>query len=203
MGFDDLSPMPNKSAKSADGICYITQALVFAKRFARSDLEEQNIFITSKHAIFALLLNVKNPKNPCYIFGAKCAKIAQNMGLNVKYIGYQKSAKEFFSDLREIKGVFLRGVNVAFSPKKPKMREIICYETKYLDLSDKLSGLSDAILIFSSSAQVQNAKNFLANNKSIALGERTFEALKSLRANAILSPKMDIEHCIKLAKSLS
>ena len=180
--------------------------------------EIEALVFTSKYAVIALEKNPKVDSNwkkiPSYVIGEESAKTLEKLEAKIAYKGRgengEKFANEIKTNLKNKKILYLRAKKIASDiPKILLENEInliqtIVYESKFKPLDSKLKPESKSILIFTSPSQYQSfKKNFKWDETyiAIAIGKTTFNAFNK-NINALISPKQNIQYCIKFAKKI-
>ena len=180
--------------------------------------EIEALVFTSKYAALSLQNNPKLDSNwkkiPSYVIGEESAKTIEKLGVKIAYKGRGEGGEEFAKEiipyLKNKKTLYLRAKKITSQlPEMLLQNEInlmqtIVYENKFRPLDSKLKPESKSILIFTSPSQYQSFKKNFKWDKTyiaIAIGKTTFNAFNK-NINALISPKQNIQYCIKFAKKI-
>ncbi len=190
---------------------------VFRIEYIQNDISLKNydaLIFTSKNAVYSLNSFNKDWKEiSSYAIAPQTAKIIEEEGGKVEFIGTSGHANEFanelIKDLKNKKVLYVRALKVVsnlskiLKKKGIEVDEIITYKTVCNnDLDRKLEEGSK--IIFTSPSSVKCFfKNYSWNDSfmAIAIGQTTANYLpKSI--NFKISSETSIEECIKLAQNL-
>lgn len=176
------------------------------------DLKKYDALIfTSKNAIYSIERSNKDWINiPSYIIAKSSAKIAQDFGAKIAFIGKSGHGKDFAYELLEVlknkKVLYLRALKTVSNltnilrQNNINVDEVIAYKTSCSN--NKINPLEkNSIIIFTSPSSVEcffNKYEWDKSFKAIAIGKTTASFLPNY-VNFELSKMTSIQECINLA----
>ena len=180
--------------------------------------EIEALIFTSKYAALSLQNNPKLDSNwkqiPSYVIGKESAKTLEKLEAKIAYKGRGEGGEEFAKEiipyLKNKKTLYLRAKKITSQlpeillQNEINLMQVIIYESKFKPLDSKLKPKAKSILIFTSPSQYQSFKKNFKWDKTyiaIAIGKTTFNAFNK-NINALISPKQNIQYCIKFAKKI-
>jgi len=176
-------------------------------------LEYDALVFTSKNAAYALdSFNIEWRSVPCFVIAQKTAKVIEELGGNIAYIGNSGHGNEFALELTDVlkgkKVLYLRAKKVV-SRLVPLLKqahidvdEAIIYETACNKIENPEVPKKGSVIIFSSPSTIECFfENFAWNSsyKAVVIGQTTAQYLPK-QVPYVVSKSTSIEECIALAK---
>lgn len=186
---------------------------VFSIKYIKSNIDLSKydaLLFTSKNAIYSLdSFNKSWKKAPSFAIASKTAKIIENYGGNVEFIGNSGHGNDFANEiypyLENKKVLYIRAKKVVSSlvsilkEKNIDIDELITYETVCNKVNKTLE--KNSIFIFTSPSSVEcffENYSWDKSYKAIVIGKTTSKYLPK-EVDFKVSSKTSVEECVKLA----